>query len=170
MLQSDQAADTTQEGWEDGGRGIIYIGRGRQDARKPTNRDHRATSRRGVCRGRGRAAEDVLEARRPRCAPPGWGESNPHQEFLTIDRTKSAVHLPGGGGSRNLDNGAPSGGDRQNKGDRVRPRRRGQGRRGYGRVVFRGQCLPEDLIEYGMIPGVHFGPACPVNERLVHQR
>src|SRR6202051_689105 len=139
LLKLIQAADYDVKRAETG---IIYIDEGDKIARKSENPSiPRDVSGEGVQQ----ALLKILEGTQA-SVPPQGGRKHPHQEFLTIDTTN--VLFVCGGAFANL--------------DKVIERRIGHKGVGFAAAieakaerdtgeVFE-QCLPEDLIEYGLIP------------------
>src|ERR1700692_128585 len=139
LLKLIQAADYDVKRAETG---IIYIDEGDKIARKSENPSiPRDVSGEGVQQ----ALLKILEGTQA-SVPPQGGRKHPHQEFLTIDTTN--VLFICGGAFANL--------------DKVIERRIGHKGVGFAAAieakaerdpgeVFE-HCLPEDLIEYGLIP------------------
>src|SRR4030088_2648563 len=139
LLKLIQAADYDVKKAETG---IIYIDEADKIARKSENPSiTRDVSGEGVQQ----ALLKILEGTSA-SVPPQWCRKHPHQEFLTIDTTN--VLFICGGAFANL--------------DRVIERRIGHKGIGFAAAieakaerdpgeVFE-HCLPEDLIEYGLIP------------------
>jgi len=139
LLKLIQAADYDVKKAETG---IIYIDEVDKIARKADNPSiTRDVSGEGVQQ----ALLKILEGTSA-SVPPQGGRKHPHQEFLTIDTTN--ILFVCGGAFANL--------------DRVIERRVGHKGIGFGAAitpkmnkdtgeVFE-HCLPEDLIEYGLIP------------------
>jgi len=139
LLKLIQAADYDVKKAETG---IIYIDEVDKIARKADNPSiTRDVSGEGVQQ----ALLKILEGTSA-SVPPQGGRKHPHQEFLTIDTTN--ILFVCGGAFANL--------------DRVIERRVGHKGIGFGAAITQKMnkdtgevfehCLPEDLIEYGLIP------------------
>src|ERR1700690_2509955 len=139
LLKLIQAADYDVKKAETG---IIYIDEVDKIARKADNPSiTRDVSGEGVRQ----ALLNILEGTSA-SVPPQGGRKHPHQEFLTIDTTN--ILFICGGAFANL--------------DRVIDRRIGPKGAGFGAAISARahedtgeifeQCLPEDLVHYGLIP------------------
>ncbi len=139
LLKLIQAADYDVKKAETG---IIYIDEVDKIARKADNPSiTRDVSGEGVQQ----ALLKILEGTQA-SVPPQGGRKHPHQEFLTIDTTN--VLFVCGGAFANL--------------DQVIERRIGNQGVGFGAMISEkaehdpgeifAQCLPEDLVNYGLIP------------------
>jgi ATP-dependent Clp protease ATP-binding subunit ClpX len=139
LLKLIQAADYDVKKAETG---IIYIDEVDKIARKADNPSiTRDVSGEGVQQALLKILEGTTAS-----VPPQGGRKHPHQEFLSIDTTN--VLFICGGAFANL--------------DRVIERRIGQQGVGFGAVIQSKEladageifmhCLPEDLIQYGLIP------------------
>ena len=139
LLKLIQAADYDVKKAETG---IIYIDEVDKIARKADNPSiTRDVSGEGVQQ----ALLKILEGTQA-SVPPQGGRKHPHQEFLTIDTTN--VLFICGGAFANLDKVI----ERRigNKGIGFAAAIEAKAERDTGEVFER--CLPEDLIEYGLIP------------------
>ena len=139
LLKLIQAADYDVKKAETG---IIYIDEVNKIARKADNPSiTRDVSGEGVQQ----ALLKILEGTQA-SVPPQGGRKHPHQEFLTIDTTN--VLFICGGAFANLDAVI----ERRigNKGIGFAAAIESKAERDTGEVFER--CLPEDLIEYGLIP------------------
>src|ERR1700744_5321761 len=139
LLKLIQAADYDVKKAETG---IIYIDEVDKIARKADNPSiTRDVSGEGVQQALLKILEGTTAS-----VPPQGGRKHPHQEFLTIDTTN--VLFICGGAFANL--------------DRVIERRTGHQGVGFGATIQSKEerdlggmfehCLPEDLIQYGLIP------------------
>jgi ATP-dependent Clp protease ATP-binding subunit ClpX len=139
LLKLIQAADYDVKKAETG---IIYIDEVDKIARKADNPSiTRDVSGEGVQQALLKILEDTTAS-----MPPQGGRKHPHQEFLSIDTTN--VLFICGGAFANL--------------DRVIERRIGHQGVGFGAAIQSKEqrdtgeifehCLPEDLIQYGLIP------------------
>src|SRR6202051_4156183 len=139
LLKRMQAADYDVKKAETG---IIYIDEVDKIARKADNPSiTRDVSGEGVQQALLKILEGTLAS-----VPPQGGRKHPHQEFLTIDTTN--ILFICGGAFANL--------------DRVIERRIGHQGVGFGATIQSKEqrdngeifehCLPEDLIQYGLIP------------------
>src|ERR1700677_4066647 len=139
LLKLIQAADYDVKKAETG---IIYIDEVDKIARKADNPSiTRDVSGEGVQQ----ALLKILEGTQA-SVPPQGGRKHPHQEFLTIDTTNGRFTC--GGACANLDKVI----ERRigNKGIGFAAAIEAKAERDTGEVFER--CLPEDLIEYGLIP------------------
>jgi ATP-dependent Clp protease ATP-binding subunit ClpX len=139
LLKLIQAADYDVKKAETG---IIYIDEVDKIARKADNPSiTRDVSGEGVQQALLKILEGTTAS-----VPPQGGRKHPHQEFLSIDTTN--ILFVCGGAFANL--------------DQVIERRIGTGGVGFGATVESrserdagaafAQCLPEDLVNYGLIP------------------
>jgi ATP-dependent Clp protease ATP-binding subunit ClpX len=139
LLKLIQAADHDVKKAESG---IIYIDEVDKIARKADNPSiTRDVSGEGVQQALLKILEGTTAS-----VPPQGGRKHPHQEFLSIDTTN--ILFVCGGAFANL--------------DKVIERRTGANGVGFGASIETkadkeagevfGQCLPEDLVNYGLIP------------------
>ena len=139
LLKLIQAADYDVKKAETG---IIYIDEVDKIARKADNPSiTRDVSGEGVQQALLKILEGTTAS-----VPPQGGRKHPHQEFLTIDTTN--ILFVCGGAFANLDKVIERRIGRQGVGFSAEIKDKGE--RDVGRMFE--QCLPEDLVQYGLIP------------------